>query len=390
MTPTRDDVLRFHRLPIADPPPTLGRLTEIEPPRTTPLRPPAFVRDLSHRDLTVAVPGEAEIHGSDLVHRADVLLFGSSTMISPAGYWFNEARQLKRQWLHYVELEFYNIMFPGLRPKIEFSFDSFTLDVADLAESGAVRLIEEPVFLATPLEPPIWARWICTVIPKVRHYLRYGIQAKFMCHVGHQWQLDVLRWLGIRDEQILPHDPGATYICRDLTTVEITAPDLKISQAEQRIFQHLTRACGIHAGLPEKLFVSRLSRSRANPNYRALQNEAALAERLTAAGFALIEPEYLPFHQQIMLFSRAREIVCLGGSALFNAVFSPADARVVTIESSANYIDVHAGFLGALPLDYAVIFGAEDAADKAAHHRRWSLDLEPALDLITGFTTAPR
>jgi hypothetical protein len=37
-----------------------------------------------------------------------------------------------------------------------------------------------------------------------------------------------------------------------------------------------------------------------------------------------------------------------------------------------------------------VIFGAEDAADKAAHHRRWSLDLEPALDLITGFTTAPR
>jgi capsular polysaccharide biosynthesis protein len=121
-------------------------------------------------------------------------------------------------------------------------------------------------------------------VPKAAQYRQYGGGRKFFCHVRHEWQREFLQLLGIAAQDILPHDPGRTYICRDVMTVEYSEADLCISAAERVNFFELAARCRV-SGSPRNLFVSRRSRSQAHPGRRMLQNEAALAAALTAQGF---------------------------------------------------------------------------------------------------------
>ncbi len=136
---------------------------------------------------------------------------------------------------------------------------------------------------------------------------------------------------------------------------------------------------------PKKLFVSRLSRSMANPNYRVLQNETELAAMLEELGFFTIEPELLPIERQISIFSTAEQVVCLGGSGLFNAAFCAPGTSVVTIESSNAYIGTHTEFLASLGLRYGVIFGREDPEDQSEWHKRWTIDVPRVREALTRF-----
>ncbi|HUW80311.1 MAG TPA: glycosyltransferase family 61 protein, partial [Acidocella sp.] len=134
-----------------------------------------------------------------------------------------------------------------------------------------------------------------------------------------------------------------------------------------------------------KIFVSRLSRSKANPNYRVLQNEQELAAMLGGLGFVTIEPETLPFEVQISIFAAAEQVVFLGGSGVFNAVFCAPDTSVVTIESSNTYIAAHTELLASLDLRYGIIFGREDPEDNSEGHKRWTLDIPRAREELTRF-----
>ena len=88
------------------------------------------------------------------------------------------------------------------------------------------------------------------------------------------------------------------------------------------------------------MFISRRTIS-AKHNYRVLQNESALIDRLQALGFDVIEPETLSFDEQILAFANASIVVTLGGAALYNAVFCEEGARFVTIESSETFLTPH-------------------------------------------------
>jgi capsular polysaccharide biosynthesis protein len=116
-----------------------------------------------------------------------------------------------------------------------------------------------------------------------------------------------------------------------------------------------------------------------------LRNAAALAAMLAGRGFALVEPSSLPFAEQVTLFAGAEEVVCLGGSALFNTVFCAPGTRVITIESSTDFIAAHAELLASLELDYGVIFGEQDMADTNPVDKNWTLDLARAAEVLDRF-----
>jgi capsular polysaccharide biosynthesis protein len=172
-------------------------------------------------------------------------------------------------------------------------------------------------------------------------------------------------------------------------TVEYSVTNMTISAAERANFFEMVASHHV-AGLerPRKLFVSRLSRSKANPNYRVLQNEAELAAILETLGFATIEPETLPFARQIALFGAAEQVVFVGGSGVYNAVFCAPGTSVVTIESSDTYILGHTELLSSLGLRYGVIFGREDPEDLSTSHRRWSVDVEAVRSVLEPFFAA--
>lgn len=81
------------------------------------------------------------------------------------------------------------------------------------------------------------------------------------------------------------------------------------------------------AGTPERIFVSRRSRS----TFRVLDNLMDLERIATQEGLTIVYPEDLPLQRQIGLFRNATMIVGEYGSALHNAVFSPAGTLVIAL-----------------------------------------------------------
>jgi capsular polysaccharide biosynthesis protein len=171
-------------------------------------------------------------------------------------------------------------------------------------------------------------------------------------------------------------------------TVEYSESNMTISAAERANFYEIVATCGKRGIYPRKIFVSRLSRSAAQPNYRVLRNEAELATALEALGFTVIEPEAHPLEVQIGMFAAAEQVVFLGGSGVYNAVFCAPDSSVLTIESTDIYAGAHTEMFASLRLRHGVIFGQEDRTDPQPHHRRWTLDIGRAIAAIAAFFAA--
>jgi capsular polysaccharide biosynthesis protein len=369
---------------LADPPEGLGVVSILEAPKHIPRILPALVTDLSGRGLTVNPAPQLYIHGTYLVQHEAALLFGGNNLVSRDGHWSCEARAFKEQYLSFFSAPFFDHIFPGPKPVIDTSAQPRRLRLSGLTAAD-VEIIDIPVFLATPVEPANWGRWVVNVIPKTAQFLQYGGGRKFLCHVAHPWQRRLLNILGVPDDDILPHDPGRTYICEDLLTVEYSVNNFTVSAQERiNLFQLVMRHA---AKIPvhRKLFVSRASISAKNPHYRVLQNEAELTAMLEALGFVTIEPETLPFEHQVALFAGAEHIIFLGGSAIFNAAFCPPGTSILDIESSGTFANSHADFLASLALRYGVVFGTEDATDTATHHKRWSVDVPAVRGIVEEF-----
>jgi hypothetical protein len=377
------DLLPRGRFLLRDWPPSDGTLTVIEAPKFEQLRPPEFVCNLSGEEIPDWFIGRGdEIHGSYLVSRSDVLLFGANHLVSQSGLWSCETRMFKRQFMELAAHPGFSRAFPGAKPGIEFEGDEIVLDCSTLSQYDVDSIIE-PVLLATPLEPDIWGRWMATVLPKCAQFKVFGDGRKFFCRAAHPWQRDLLQVLGIEAAQVLEHDPGKTYFCRDALTVEYSSANLSVSEAEKQFYADLADACRRDSAdtFGERIFVSRLSRS-ANIPVRVLQNERDLIAALGKLGFKTVEPERLPVKEQIGMFARAKCVVALGGSGLFSVRFCPPGTTVVDIESSDHFICHHSTMLSSAGHRYGVIFGQQDPADPAPAHKRWTIDVQRACTAI--------
>ena len=329
------------------------------------------------------VATRAEIHGSYLVSRSDVLLFGSNHLVSQSGLWSCESRTFKPGFMEFVTGAWFSHFFPGVKPRIEFEGDEIVIDCNTLGQYD-VDSITEPVFLATPLEPDNWGRWIATTLPKCAQFKVFGNGRKFFCRTAHPWQRDLLQLLGIEESQALEHDPGKTYFCRDAITVEHSVTDMMVSEAEKQVYADLADACRRDSAdtFGERIFVSRLAASAKYPHYRVLQNESDLIAALGELGFKTVQPEQLSVKEQIGMFARAKCVVALGGAALFSVRFCAPGTTVVDIESSDYFIREHSMMLSSMRHRFGVIFGQQDPADPTVAHKRWTIDVQRACAAI--------
>jgi capsular polysaccharide biosynthesis protein len=289
-----------------------------------------------------------------------------------------------------VTTEGFQRIFPGPKPHIKPASSGYQLDFTGVADR--IEILEEPLFLATPLEPNNWGRWVSSVIPKVAHFRQYGANRKLLCHNGLPWQRALLDYLGLRNDQIVSHDPGKTFLCHNLMSVEYSVTNMTVSQREVELFtamrsqaQSRQRDGAARAPSGDRVFISRLTYSSKHTSYRVLQNESELAVRLRSLGFDVIEPEMLDFDEQILAFSNASIVVCLGGAALYNAVFCAPGTSFVTIESSDYFLGPHCNLLSSLQLRHGIIVGTQDLSDPSPVHKRWSVDVDAVCQRIVAF-----
>lgn len=256
--------------------------------------------------------------------------------------------------------------------------DGFYIKPAVLVAS---ETIERPVFWGTPDEGANWGMWLLLTIASAELFLRRRDRYEaFLCWCPLRWQRPFLKTLGIDDGLILPQAADRAVLLRQVGLLQQDARDLVVTPWLRGVIDHFMARLGLprqeHGS--RRIFLSRLSITQQGA-YRGLIQEATLVAAMADRGFEIVEPERMTLTEQVALFRDAACVVGLGGAGLFNTIFCPPSAKVVTIESSLEFAPAHANLFASCGMEYGVVLGEPDPTDPAPIQKRWNLGLEEAL-----------
>ena len=243
-------------------------------------------------------------------------------------------------------------------------------------------MLRGPVMLATADEPGNWGLFLLQCLPAALRYVkdrkRYG---KFLCHAPQGNRRDLLRLVGIRDEDFVHHDVSLTYGLEEVRFFQTGFRDLVVSSEDRALFLGLAEHIRWNHKVRNapRLFLSRRMRTAEHGVYRTLRNELELRHALEKSGFESIETEYMGPVDQIRTMAGAQTIVGLGGAGMFNLVFCPAEARVLDIESTSKFTNAHTNIFASCGLDYGVHIGMEIPDASRADHHDWEVDVQQVL-----------
>ena len=340
--------------------------------------PPLFVSDLSNagHDVTALFQSSSRIHSKVLDTFESAWIVGCNSVITEGRY-FDRNFGIGTQTLRRIA--------DGLGTSaneathIERHDELFRLPRARL---DSAQRVKGHTLFGSADEPDNWGMWLLLGLPSLHIFLNGPTSYDyFMTRAVHPWQRSVLSELGLRASDLLPHVAEEPIAFERLSIVRHSWRDLAVSHTDAQIFASLTERFAHPGQTPERIFISRLSRTRAGA-YRGLSNELELLERFKMLGFAIVEPELLTMPEQVSLFAGARVVVGLGGAGLFNAAFCRPGTLVVSIESSTHFAPSHTNLFASCQLVYGVILGEQDASQPGEEQRPWTVDAVRAAQVV--------
>lgn len=118
----------------------------------------------------------------------------------------------------------------------------------------------------------------------------------------------------------------------------------------------------------DRIFISR-SRFRR----RRLTNERQIEALFERHGFRIVHPELLPIEEQIALFSTAKMIAGLGGSAMHNTVFTHPDAKVLIVSARQWFVKTDV-VISQRDGQLAYVFGEPEGDSPDVGDADWGVD----------------
>ncbi|MGI4746860.1 MAG: glycosyltransferase family 61 protein [Janthinobacterium lividum] len=273
-------------------------------------------------------------------------------------------------------------------PDIKIDGSTTKVSFRRLTDANVIEL-DGPIFFGSPIEPANWGMWLLNALPSAYAFVASGQVGRFLCYAPAEWQKKLLFFMGVNPEKLIDQAPWKTYFCSDIALHQYSMIDLVPDEVARGIYQNIiSRSAQLdQASYPEKIFVSRRTITRKlGGKYRSLVNEDQLLDALVRDGYTVVEPELLPFDEQVRIFSNARTIIGLGGAAMFNAVFAAPRTKLISIESTSGFALNHARLFSSLDLDYGFIFGQPDLSVGMQPHNPWSLKVPEAMQAIRRFS----
>jgi len=363
---------------------------ELQRKVTRKLRPPSLTLDLSTQGvrLDFASQNVLEVHATYAARYQDQCLFGFHHLHALVGrngeFNCQEIDNYPGRIAHYLS----NLPPPSyVVPDIRRDGPGFRVSFDRLVE-GAITELDGPVFFGSPIEPANWGMWLLNGLANAYAFVSTGQVGRFLCYAPSEWQKSLLRFMGVAPEKLIEQQPWHTYHCQEVVLHQYSMIDLVPDETARAIFRNIVGRCALkgQAPTPAKIFVSRRSiTQKSGGHYRALQNEDHLAETLERLGFVVVEPELLPFEEQVRIFSNAKFIVGLGGAAMFNAVFASPGTNLISIESTSVFALNHARLFASLELNYGFIFGEQTQAVGNYPHNPWTINVPGVMQAISRF-----
>lgn len=334
--------------------------------------------------LEVSIPSASIVaHGDFLTHLDSPLFYGSHhfhSFISPSkGISLQETDEGQVQYRIRYFID--NCLPKDLGVPVLNSHQGVLECTTSFLKKAEVCHVSVPLFFGSPIEPDNYGIWLLQGLPSAKKFNGIEKGVKYFCWLRHKWQLRLLEFMGISEEDVIRQDPWRLYSCKSLMVDQCTKVDLIPTDEDIALFAEIGARCNASGQVFERIYVSRRAISLKN-GYRELQNEEELINALQVRGFAIVEPELLEFEHQVSLFASARVVVGLGGAGMFNCIFCRPGATIVNIESSTVFAFNHANLFSSLDLKYSFLFGIQDVDDPAPVHKRWFLDVKRAIRYI--------
>ena len=120
-----------------------------------------------------------------------------------------------------------------------------------------------------------------------------------------------------------------------ISRATVVAPSFQEDFSVHRAFERVSRRVGeffapaMDVGPRAPAY---LTRTGLRHGVKAVANEGEICAALARYGVEIVEPEALPFAEQVRLFGTDRVIMGVAGSAFHSAVFAPKRSRLIAIE----------------------------------------------------------
>lgn len=245
---------------------------------------------------------------------------------------------------------------------------------------GAERRIEGTGWFLPNPEPGNYGSFLFRVMPQLLLAARQRLAYDFIIAADRSaWLYDAIRMVGLPVKPIvLMHemlgDVASNLVFFGDFCVEGFFPQSTVADAHALAGKLYPG--GAMSDMPSRLYVSRALSRRRVPQYRPLRNEPDIERRAQRLGFSVVYPEVLPFGHQIQMFARADRVFGPSGSGMLNALFTPAGARVLDMESFTVAVRQHAKVYSSTGKIYSFAFGRFDPTDdRDPTTRAWHMDL---------------
>lgn len=281
------------------------------------------------------------------------------------------------------------VLYPSFDPsKMQFSrpspideqitFDKNTLSLVIDTTNYLKEIQLDEVVGVFSSEPSNFGSFMYRVVPKLQQCINAGLGDKtYLLHCP-KWMVNAINVLFNRKLRIVPHYHQVKYKIGKLHLPSQSVYGCYLPFERISLFQAAARRTK-GQGFGKKIYISRRSMSKSKPNFRILQNEDELVEKLSKLGFKEFCPELHSIEEQICTFRDAEAIVVNGGSALFNIPYALNAKYIIDLESSRDWIYAHSNLLYSVGVKFAVIYGSQKE-DGFKQHRNWSINIEEVID----------
>ncbi len=218
---------------------------------------------------------------------------------------------------------------------------TLTDDAYDFRSDAAILVARKAVIIGGPIEGSYY-HWVLNwlsrlVILKLLRpdiYEDRGVSILLDVRANQPPFIDFLRGSGIDPSRFVWIDHAKDYLIERAVLVSFgnhRATHPEIVRALGRQFGAMAAASTLET--PKRLWISRQALPQ---NRRRIHNMDDIDPILGRYGFTQVALEQLPVADQIRMFSGAEVVAGVHGAGFTNTVFSPADCKIISLESDLN------------------------------------------------------
>jgi len=249
----------------------------------------------------------------------------------------------------------------------------------------APRLTGEHLLIAGS-EKPNFGHFMLDIAPLIHQGATMGVP--MLTWTLRPWQRALIARLDVPAGLIREIAPRPVFLEHAIVSNRLSGVSCQNAHPQHReAFARILSNVQKHAPAmqtPERVLIC-----RGLTNSRNLTNRAAMIEALKALGFVAIQPDKLPFDEQVLTFAQADIIVCEFGAAIANAMFCRPGTKVVEIIAEGQHDPWSSHLLAMLGLEHVVLFQpqTEEALANAPRHMKdspfaYAVDLPRLIETV--------